>query len=410
MGEDKDQDDMQDRAHDPLPLTGLRILDFGHTVMGPSCGLVLADLGADVTRIEPIAGDRTRRLGGFGAGFFAAFNRNKSSIGIDLKTADGRRVAEQLIRNSDVLIENFAPKTMQRLGLDWPMARRLNPKLVYCSMKGYLSGPYEELPALDEVVQMQSGLAFMTGPAGRPLRAGASVVDILGGMFGVIAILAALREREATGLGQLVRSSLYESAVFLMSQHLAVSATSAEPLQPMPEKKIAWAVYDIFQTADRPVFVGVTSNKHWERLREQFRFGEWAHEAQFSSQDGRLAARDVLMNRISFAFAKLPAEVILAGCRKAKVPCAPVNAPEDLAEDEHLACQGGMHSIDIAPGLSARLPALPIEMGQRRLPLRAQPPLVGSGAHNRLREAGLRETEIDALAATGVLTIDGREQ
>ena len=178
---------------------------------GPTCGVVLADLGADVIRVEPAPdGDRTRRLQGFAAGFFAYFNRNKRCICIDLKNQDGAAVARDLLRATDVLIENFAPGTMDRLGLGWNEVHKLNPRLIYCMLKGFLPGPYEHRPALDEVAQFMTGLAYMTGPPGRPLRAGASVIDIMGGVMGAVAILAALRQREQDGEGRKVISSLFE--------------------------------------------------------------------------------------------------------------------------------------------------------------------------------------------------------
>jgi crotonobetainyl-CoA:carnitine CoA-transferase CaiB-like acyl-CoA transferase len=215
-----------------LPLSGIRVLDFGHTVMGPTCGVVLADLGAEVIRVEPPEGDRTRRMYGFARGFFGAFNRNKRSLGIDLKHPEGRAIIERLLPTADVLIENFAPGAMDRLGLGWEQARAVNPRLIYCALKGYLPGPYEHLPALDEVVQMQGGLTYMTGPPGRPLRAGTSVVDIMGGVFGAVAILAALRDRDRTGQGRLVRSALFESVAFMVGQHMASIALTGQECRP----------------------------------------------------------------------------------------------------------------------------------------------------------------------------------
>src|SRR3954463_16453109 len=204
------------------PLVGLRVLEFTHTVMGPTAGLVFAELGTDVIKVEPAPkGDHTRGLGGVGAGFFAAFNRNKRSLAVDLKRPEGRAVIHRLTPTTDIVIENYGPGTMERLGVGWEQLSPLTPRLIYLALKGYLAGPYEHRPALDEVVQFQTGLAFMTGPPGRPLRAGASIIDILGAVFGVTAALAALRERDVTGQGQRVSSSLFESAVFLMGSHMA---------------------------------------------------------------------------------------------------------------------------------------------------------------------------------------------
>ncbi|MGE0417182.1 MAG: CaiB/BaiF CoA transferase family protein, partial [Acetobacteraceae bacterium] len=192
------------------PLAGLKVLEFSHTVMGPTAGLLFAEMGADVIKVEPAPdGDRTRRLGGFGAGFFAGFNRNKRSLAIDLKSKEGQAVMHRLVPHADIVLENFGPGTMERLNCGYEHLAPLNDRLIYLALKGYLAGPYEHRPALDEVVQFQSGLAWMTGPPGRPLRAGASVIDIMGAMFGVIAVQAALRERVVTGKGQRVASSLF---------------------------------------------------------------------------------------------------------------------------------------------------------------------------------------------------------
>lgn len=234
----------------PLPLDGIVVAEFTHTIMGPSCGLVLADLGADVIRIEPSPeGDRTRRLPGYAAGFYTFFNRNKQSLALDLKSAPGREVAQRLLERTDVLIENFAPETMERLGFGYEAVAARNPRLVYCSLKGFLSGLYEHRPALDEVVQVMGGLAYMTGPPGTPLRAGASIVDILGGTFGAVAILAALRQREQTGRGQLVRSALFESVVYLMGQHMASGAILGQPVPPFPVRLGAWGSTISFRPA-----------------------------------------------------------------------------------------------------------------------------------------------------------------
>ena len=258
----------------PLPLAGIRVLEFCQTIMGPSCGLVLADLGADVIKVEPAPdGDKTRRLPGFAAGFFGGFNRNKRSLAVDLKSDRGGEVVHRLAASVDVAIENYAPGTMERLGCGWETLRDINPRLIFASLKGFLSGPYENRPALDEVVQFMAGLAYMTGPPGQPLRAGTSIIDIMGGSYAVIGILCALKERETTGKGQFVKSALFESTAFLMSQHMAgISATGREP-QPMPARARAWAIYETFETGDgAQVFIGITSDNHWRSVRA-FRLG-----------------------------------------------------------------------------------------------------------------------------------------
>src|SRR5258708_21446075 len=232
------------------PLAGLKVLEFPPTVMGPTAGLLFAELGADVVKVEPAPnGDHTRRLGGFGAGFFAAFNRNKRSLAIDLKKPEGQAAMYRLVETTDLVLENYGPGTMERLKCGYEHFAPFNDRLIYLALKGYLAGPYEHRPALDEVVQFQTGLAWMTGPPGRPLRAGASVIDIMGAVFGVVAAQAALRERDHTGKGQKVSSALFESAAFLMSTHMAGMPATGLTARPMPDRRRPWAVYEVFNKA-----------------------------------------------------------------------------------------------------------------------------------------------------------------
>ena len=229
-----------------LPLTGLKVVEFTHMVMGPTCGMVLADMGAEVIKVEPIEGDRTRHLLGSGAGFFPMFIRNKKSIALDLRSPEGVKVAQALCAGADVVLENFKPGTMVKYGLDYASLAKTNPKVIYVSHKGFLPGPYEHRVALDEVVQMMGGLAYMTGRPGDPLRAGTSVNDIMGGMFGAIGALGALIQRGITGRGQEVQSALYENNVFLVGQHMLQFAITGQAAAPMPDRISAWAVYDVF--------------------------------------------------------------------------------------------------------------------------------------------------------------------
>jgi len=237
-----------------LPLDGVRVIEFTHMVMGPTCGMILADLGAEVIKIEPPGGDKTRKLPGLGIGFFRSFNRNKKSVVLDINTPEGHEAAVELVGTCDVMLENFRPGLMAKRGLDYDTLSKQYPGLIYVSHKGFLPGPYEKRLALDEVVQMMGGLSYMTGPVGRPLRAGASVNDIMGGMFGAIGVLAALRERESTGQGQEVQSALFENCVFLSAQNMQQYAMTREPPAPMPSRVSPWSVYDVFTLADQIVF------------------------------------------------------------------------------------------------------------------------------------------------------------
>lgn len=390
-----------------LPLAGIRVLDFGHTVMGPSCAMILADLGADVLKIEPApGGDPTRQLQGFGMGYFGYFNRNKRSLAVDLKSDAGREIARRLVKDADVLVENFAPGTMGRLGLDAPAARGLNPRLVYASLKGFLEGPYAHRLALDEVVQMMSGLAYMTGPSGRPLRAGTSVVDIAGGMFAVIAILAALREREATGEGQVVEAALFETTVFLMGQHLAYAAQTNEPIPPMPERVSAWAVYEPFALRDgRQIFVGITTDGHWQRFCALVGWQDMLADASLATNNGRVAARGRILPCFACLFGSLTQDEAVALCEKARIPFAPIARPEDLFHDPHLAATGGLMPTRLPNGVETRLPRLPIHMAEADLSLRSDPPQVGADTADVLEALGYAPDTIAALAREGVVSV-----
>jgi crotonobetainyl-CoA:carnitine CoA-transferase CaiB-like acyl-CoA transferase len=394
------------------PLAGLKVLEFSHTVMGPTAGLVLAELGADVIKVEPAPkGDHTRGLGGFAAGFFAAFSRNKRSLCVDLKKPEGQAVIHRLIPSVDIVLENYGPGTMERLGCGWEQLAPLNDRLIFLALKGYLAGPYEHRPALDEVVQFQTGLAFMTGPIGRPLRAGASVIDIMGAIFGVIAIQAALREREITGKGQRVGSALFESAAFLMSTHMAGMAATGLEARPMPARRGAWAIYEVFKTAgDGQLFIGVTSDQQWSRFVEEFSLQALAADPRLATNIQRLAEREWLIPALQKVIETIPQQEVEARCERANVSWAPVGQPGDLFTDEHLLATGGLLDVFISrtggqDGKKVGLPALPIEFGaERNRPgVRFQSPRIGEHSRDVLVEAGYAGTQIEALVDAGVI-------
>jgi crotonobetainyl-CoA:carnitine CoA-transferase CaiB-like acyl-CoA transferase len=394
-----------------LPLEGIRVVELTHMVMGPTCGMILADLGAEVIKVEPVAGDGTRRLPGSGAGFFAMFNRNKKSLAVDCGDARGREVVQRLAASADVFSENFRDGAMAGLGLDYASLAALNPRLVYVSHKGFLPGPYEKRTALDEVVQMMGGLAYMTGPEGRPLRAGASVNDIMGGMFGAIGALAALRERERSGRGQEVRSALYENCVFLVAQHMLQFAVTGRPAAPMPGRVSAWGVYDVFTVKDGgQIFLAVVSDSQWATFCRAFGLAELQADARLATNGDRVRARDWLLPRLRGHLASRSTTEIGAVFEAHGLPCAPITRPHELFDDPHLAAGGGLAEVDIpadasraARRLRARMPLLPLALDGARLPVRAGPPAVGEHGDALLAELGYAAAEIGELRAAGVL-------
>ena len=386
----------------PSPLAGIRVVEFTHMVMGPVVGHILAGLGAEVVRIEPIGGDNTRRLKGSGAGYFPMYNRGKQSICLDLKSAEGIAVAKDLVARADVLVENFRPGALDRLGLDYETCAAANPRLIYCSEKGFLPGPYEQRTALDEVAQMMGGLAYMTGPPGRPLRAGASVIDVTGGMFGVIGVLAALEERHRTGGGQKVTASLFETTTYLVGQHMAQYAVTGSPAAPMPARVSAWAIYDVFETKDEPVFIGVVTDALWEKFCRLFALDAlWADET-LRENNARVAARDRIIPEIRALIATMTRAEVIAKLDGSGLPFAPIGKPEDLFDDPHLQ-HGGLEDVTLDNGTHVRLPTIPLEMGGKRIGAPQSLPTPGRDARAVLEGLGYDDQTIAGLIAGGAV-------
>lgn len=380
---------------DPLPLSGIRVMEITHMVMGPTCGLVLADLGAEVIKVEPPGksaerqGDKTRYFVSTGAGFFAACNRNKKSVILDLETDEGRIAALRLAESADVLVENFRPGALTARGLDYESLKQINPRLIYCSLKGFLSGPYEHRTALDEVAQMMSGLAYMTGPVGRPLRAGAPVNDMMGGLFGALAVMAALRQRDLTGRGQHVQSGLFENAAWLMSTHMLQHAVSGVKPIPMSAGKRTWGVYDVFECKDGvSMFVGVVTERQWEVFTEALGEPELIRP-EYGTNNLRSQARDTLIPLVARLLAQRTYDELEKLCEKAGLPFARIAHPSDLFEDPHLTSGEGMIDITLPDGRQTQVPALPVQFGDDRLGLRLNVPSPGEHTEEVLRELGI---------------------
>jgi crotonobetainyl-CoA:carnitine CoA-transferase CaiB-like acyl-CoA transferase len=389
-----------------LPLAHLRVLEFTHAVMGPTAGLILADLGAEVIHIEPPQGDPTRYLKGSGIGNFPFYSRNKKSLAVDLKSPEGQAIIAKLARTADILVENFGPGTMQRLGYGYEAMQALNERLIYLSLKGFLSGPYERRTALDEVVQMMGGLAYMTGPPGQPLRAGASIIDIGGGTYGVLGVMLALYERERTGKGQFVKASLFETTAFFMGQHMATSVLSGGNIPPMPARVSGWSIYRTFETRDGDVvFVGVTSDKHWQLFCQVFDRPDWAADARLATNNGRIDQKAWLLPALEAMFKTLSKQDIIERCESVGIPFASIARPEDLFDDPQLnqTSNRGLLPTTLPDGTQTKLPRLPLEVGQYNFGLRHNPPRLGEHTEALLTELGYSATEIKQLRRAGTI-------
>ncbi len=383
------------------PLAGIKVIEFSHMVMGPAAGLMLADMGADVIKVEPIGGDKTRRLRGAGAGYFPMYNRNKKSIAINLKSDQGKAAILELIKTADVFIENFRPGALDKLGFGYEALKALNPRLIYCSEKGFLDGPYSHRTALDEVTQMMGGLAYMTGPPGRPLRAGTSVIDVTGGMFGAMGVLAAMNERHMTGKGKRVTAALFETTVFLVGQHMAQKAVTGQAAAPMPARVSSWAIYQLFDTKDdEQVFVGVVSDGQWKILCEAFDLHHLLEDPDLKENRDRVIHKDRFLPQIIDKFKSLTKAELMETIENLGLPFAPIGKPEDMFDDPHLNAGGGLLDMEMEDGERCKLPALPISLDGERLGLHLNPPKAGEHTEDILTELGY---DIDALKSSGVI-------
>ena len=377
-------------------------------VMGPTCGMVLADLGAEVIKVEPVDGDRTRHLLGAGAGFFPMFNRNKKSIALDLRSPEGLEVARKLVASADVVAQNFKPGVMGKYGLDYAALSALNPRLIYVNHTGFLPGPYEHRTALDEVVQMMGGLAYMTGRPGDPLRAGTSVNDIMGGMFGAIGAMAALMQRGITGRGQEVDSALFENNVFLVGQHMMQYAVTGQPAAPMPERISSWALYDVFSVKDgEQIFLAAVSDAQWITFCDAMGYADLKADPQLATNNDRVRARPTLLPELRQRLVAHSAAELTAIFEKNGLPFAPILRPDQLFDDPHLNATGGLVDITLPDGeragQTARTTLFPLRMDGQRLGVRLQPPVLGQHTAELMEQLGYTTAQVQALQAQGAV-------
>jgi crotonobetainyl-CoA:carnitine CoA-transferase CaiB-like acyl-CoA transferase len=399
---------MDSATPNSLPLQDLRVLELGHIVAGPTASLILADLGADVIKIEhPDGGDQARRMPGAGSGYYF-FNRNKRSLAIDLKSAQGKAVFMTLVRSADICVDNYAPGAIDRLGLGFAVLSAANPGLIYMAIKGFLPGPYENRPSLDELAQMQGGLAFMTGPPGRPMRAGSSIIDIGAATYGVIGILAALHRRATTGRGEMITSGLFETTVFWVGQWMARAVATGQKSRPMAEVgqslRMGWGVFHLFATADdEQVFIGITSNAHWERFCAAFGLPELLADERLNTNEKRVTAQEWMLPLVRAAVARDTSAELQRKLEQASVPYAPVNRPDQLLDDPHLNASGQLLPVRMEDGRIGNLPKLPFTSTAYDFTVRLPPPNLGENTRDVLAEAGLAAEEIDALFAAKIV-------
>lgn len=373
-----------------LPLENIRVVEMSHMIMGPSCGMILAQLGADVIKVEPAKGDKTRELKGMGTAFFPLFNRGKRSVVLDLETLDGRAAFDALLSTADVFIENFRDGQLEKQGISADELRTNFPELIIAGHKGFLSGPYEHRPALDEVVQMMSGLAMMTGSLENPMRVGSSANDIMGGMFGVIGILAALLERKQTGQGKEIRVGLFENCLFMVAQHMVQYDLTGAPSVPMPDRVHAWPIYDLFRTSDgEKIFIGVVTDGHWQAFCDTYDLPEFLTDPRLKNATDRINARNWTVPIVAQKIMAHDMADLVKTLDQLNIPFAPINRPEDMFQDPHVLRDGGLVTSTNTDGQEFRCPTLPIELNGTGLGEGTRVPALGADTDDILAELGL---------------------
>jgi len=384
------------------PLAGVTVVEMTHMIMGPSCGQFLAYLGAEVIKVEPPEGDKTRHLTGMGRGFFPTFNRGKRSITLDLKSEAGRAALGKLLAGADIFVENFRDQSLMRMGFSPETLRAEYPSLIVASCKGFLHGPYQDRTAMDEVVQMMTGLAYMTGPTGRPLRIGSSANDIMGGLFGAFSVLGALMERGKTGEGRALRVGLFENCLLLVAQHMVQFDVEGREAPPMPERDFSWPVYDIFTTRDeRQIFVGAVTEGQWTMLCRAIGLEQLLDDPGLQTKMEQIEARDRTLPLFACAIAAHDYDALETAFEAHGIPFSPINRPAEMYNDPHVMRPGGLHNSAFPSGETFRAPGLPIEVdGAIPAPSSLDIAAIGADTDAVLSALGLSAEDIAAARGT----------
>jgi formyl-CoA transferase len=391
------------------PLEGVRVLEIANFIAGPFCGAQLADLGADVIKVEqPGVGDHGRRfppvINGDGAGFMA-LNRGKRSIALDLKSDLGRATFLRLAATADVLLENMRPGTTADLGIDEPTLRRLNPRLVYCSISGFgQTGPWSPRAGLDLIAQAMSGLMSITGQeGGAPVKCGVPVTDLATALYGALAIVAALHERERSGVGQYLDLSLFESGLSLGVWETALYFTTGEVAGPLGSAHRSSAPYQAFRCADGYLTFGATTPSNWRGACRALGLEALVEDRRFATPTARKQNEKELAALIEAVTVTRPRAHWQALMDEVGVPCGPILRYDEALAAEHTLARGMIEPVDHPRAGRSRIVASPIHM-DRTPPRRPRPaPLLGQHGRDVLAEAGLSGDEIEQLVAAGVL-------
>ncbi|TCU03646.1 CaiB/BaiF CoA transferase family protein [Rhizobium sullae] len=382
------------------PLEGIRVVEMSHMIMGPSCGMFLGYLGAEVIKVEPPQGDKTRTLTGMGRPMFPLFNRGKKSVTIDVRTEAGRQALERLLSTADVFVENFRDASLVKAGVDAETLRKKFPRLIFAACKGFLSGPYQNRTALDEVVQMMTGLAYMTGPTGMPLRVGSSANDIMGGLFAAFSVLAAILDRQSSGNGHEMRIGLFENCLLLVAQHMVQFELEGKNPPPMPEREFSWPVYDIFADKDgKQMFVGAVTEGQWATICRLLDLDHLLTDPRLQTRMDQINARSWTIPLVAEKIAQHSVQELETQFEAVGLPFSPISKPCDMYDDPHVMRPGGI-AVSSYENTTFRAPALPFEVDGTMLTGGGDVPTVGMDNAEVLGALGLTIAEVEA--ATGV--------
>ena len=393
------------------PLAGIKVLEVGVAMAGPFCGMTLGDYGADVIKIERIGeGDESRTwlndpYPGKFSSYFAAANRNKRSLALDLKHPDGVAILKKLAARTDVLIDNFRVGALEKLGLGYDALAAANPRLVYCSISGFgPNGPRAHERANDVFMQAYSGLMSITGEEGRgPVKAGISVADITAGMFGVIGVLLAIEARHRTGRGQRVDTSLLEGQIAMLAQFLTgYFASGRIPVRRGTSSQLG-ATYQAFQATDDWVVVAAFTQRMWQGVCRAVERTEWADDPRFESKEKRSANREILIPMLAARFATRRVDEWIERLSAEGVPCSSVNSIDKVVLDEQVRAREMIVEVEHAVAGKIRMAGLPVKLSRNPGAVRRPPPLLGEHSVEILREMGMGAGDIEALFRQGVI-------
>ena len=396
-----------------LPLSGINVLDLTQNVAGPYCTMLLGDLGAEVIKVErPKVGDDARLWGppywGEQSTTFMALNRNKKSVALDLKHDEGQELLWDLVKRSDVLVQSLRSKSLQRMGFGYNMVRRRNPRLIYCSMTAYgNTGPMRDLPGYDPLMQAFAGLMSVTGePDGAPVRVGTSIMDMGMGMWGVIGILGALRDRERTGEGQLVETSLYETAIAWIPYQIMSYLGTGEVPRRHGSGTAMLAPYEAYPTRDGRILVAAGNNSIWGELCRALGAEELLEDPRFEDNPSRVENREALYENLAARFGADTTEAWVEKLREAGVPCSPIRAVDQVVADPQTEAVGILRSVAHPTIPDYTDVGMPLTWNGARPETRRVPPSLGSDTREILREIGRSEEEVDRLVTEGVVGED----